>query len=95
MESEKPTAHKKRKSDYEEVFSTTTGMRVLSDLSSMFHMGRSTHINGDSHEAAYREGQRNVVLHILHMLGRRSDTAWINDCLDQGEVQYTSIQEFM
>lgn len=94
LESEKPTAHNLRKSDYEEVFSTEVGERVLSDLFDNFHMARSTHVNGDSHETAYREGQRNVVLHILHLLGRRSDVSWLNGILDQGEAQYTRIQEF-
>jgi|TARA_R110002167_G_scaffold86444_2_gene233995 hypothetical protein len=94
VDSEKNTAQALRKSDYEELFANEIGERVLSDLFDNFHMARSTHVNGDSHETAYREGQRNVVLHILHLLGKRSDISWLNGILDQGELQYARIQEF-
>ena len=84
----------KRKQDYETLFSSNNGVRVLSDLMTAFHMGRSSHTGGDSHETAFREGERHVVLHILNMCGKRSDPNWINDKLDQGEIEYSVIQEF-
>lgn len=84
----------RRKEDYETVFSSKDGQRVLADLMTKFHMGRSSHAAGDSHETAFREGERHVVLHILNMCGKRSDPTWINDKLDQGEIEYSVIQEF-
>ena len=59
-----------------------------------FHMGRSSHASGDPYETAFREGERHVVLHILNMMGNRSDPEWINNKLDQGEIEYSVIQEF-
>ena len=84
----------KRRDDYETTFSTEAGQRVLADLMANFHMGRSSHAAGDSHETAFREGERHVVLHIMNMSGSRSDPAWVNDKLDQGQIEYSSIQEF-
>ncbi len=84
----------RRKEDYETAFSSLEGQRVLADLMANFHMGRSSHAAGDSHETAFREGERHVVLHILNMTGKRSDPSWINDKLDQGEIEYSVIQEF-
>ena len=85
---------KRRRDDYESLFKTPEGNRVLADLMANFHMGRSSHAAGDSHETAFREGERHVVLHILNMTGKRSDPSWINDKLDQGEIEYSVIQEF-
>tara|TARA_R100000458_G_scaffold19831_2_gene17592 strand:- start:3354 stop:3629 length:276 start_codon:yes stop_codon:yes gene_type:complete len=84
----------KRRDDFETVFSTAEGQRVLADLMSTFHMGRCTHVSGDSHETSFREGERHVVLYILDLLGQRSDPVWLNDKLDQGEIEYSVIQEF-
>ena len=84
----------KRRDDYETTFSTEAGQRVLADLMANFHMGRSSHAAGDSHETAFREGERHVVRHILNMTGKRGDPAWVNDKLDQGEIEYSVIQEF-
>ena len=84
----------KRRDDYETVFSSEAGQRVLADLMADFHMGRSSHAAGDSHETAFREGERHVVLHIMNMSGSRSDPEWVNDKLDQGQIEYSSIQEF-
>ena len=85
---------KNRKADYEVVFASKAGNRVLADLMVQFHMGRSSHITGDSHETAFREGERHVVLHILDMMGKRSSPDWLNEKLDQGEIEYSVIQEF-
>ena len=85
---------KRRKEDYETIFASDAGQRVLADLMSQFHMGRSSHMAGDSHETAFREGERHVVLHILDMTGKRSTPEWLNDKLDQGEIEYSVIQEF-
>ncbi len=86
--------HKRRREDYETVFSSEAGRRVLADLMATFHMGRSSHVPGDSTETAFREGERHVVLHVLDMLANRGDAEWINEKLDQGEIEYSVIQEF-
>ena len=84
----------RRKEDYETAVSSLEGQRVLAARMANFHMGRRSHAAGDSHETAFREGERHVVLHILNMTGKRSDPSWINDKLDQGEIEYSVIQEF-
>ena len=84
----------RRKADYETVFSTRHGQRVVADLMSQFNYGRSSHTPGDPYETAFREGERHVILHILNMVGKRSDVNWVNDKLDQGEIEYSIIQEF-
>tara|TARA_R110000823_G_scaffold206249_1_gene336949 strand:- start:7397 stop:7684 length:288 start_codon:yes stop_codon:yes gene_type:complete len=84
----------KRKDDYKTVFSSDAGNRVLADLMVQFHVGRSSHMSGDSHETAFREGERHAVLHVLDMMGKRSEPSWLNDKLDQGEIEYSVIQEF-
>ena len=62
---------KNRKADYEVVFASKAGSRVLADLMVQFHMGRSS-----------------------HMMGKRSSPDWLNEKLDQGEIEYSVIQEF-
>ena len=57
-------------------------------------MGRSSHAAGDSHETAFREGERHVVLHIMNMVGKRGDPEWMNSKLDPGQIEYNVIQEF-
>lgn len=84
----------RRREDYETVFSSASGKRVVADLMATFHVGRSSHVAGDSHETAFREGERHVVSHIIYMLGKRSDSSWINEKLDQGEIEYSAVQEF-
>ena len=86
--------HTRKRADYVSVFSKKEGAKVLADLMATFHMGRSSHASGDPYETAFREGERHVVLHILNMLGKRSDPEWINNKLDQGEIEYSVIQEF-
>ena len=84
----------KRREDYKTVFASGAGQRVLADLMAQFHIGRSSHMSGDSHETAFREGERHAVLHILDMTGKRSTPDWLNEKLDQGEIEYSVIQEF-
>ena len=90
----KTEGHKRRREDYQTGFSSKAGGRVLADLMSTFHMSRSSHVPGDTSETAFREGERHVVLHVLDMLSSRGDAEWLNDKLDQGEIEYSVIQEF-
>ena len=55
---------KQLKTDYKTVFNTDEGQRVLSDLEKRCHFLTTTNIKGDSHESAYMEGQRSVLLFI-------------------------------
>jgi hypothetical protein len=53
---------------YKQVFETDDGKKVLSDLEKRYHFYHTTNIKGDSHESAYMEGQRSVLLFIKQML---------------------------
>lgn len=84
----------RRRDDYIVVFGSDAGRRVLSDLMSQFNIGKSSHIPNDSHETAFREGERHVVLHILSHISKRTDPDWLNERLDHGEIEYSTVQEF-
>jgi len=77
----------KLRTAYEECFSSDLGEKVLLDLMRRFHVGVSSHVSGDPHETAFREGERHVVLHILDMLGERGDARRLNDMLDRAHYE--------
>ena len=54
--------------DYKTIFNSDEGKRVMSDLEKRCHFMTTTNIKGDSHESAYMEGQRSVLLFIKQML---------------------------
>ena len=54
--------------DYKTVFNSDEGVRVMADLEKRCHFMNTTNIKGDSHESAYMEGQRSVLLFIKQML---------------------------
>jgi len=54
--------------DYRKVFQSPEGERVLRDLMKQFHAMGTTYFQGDTHQTAFREGQRNVFLHIVNEL---------------------------
>ena len=56
------------KKNYKSIFNTEEGKRVLSDLEKRCHYHATTNVKGDSHESAYMEGQRSVLLFIKSML---------------------------
>ena len=64
---------KQLKTDYKTVFNTDEGQRVLSDLEKRCHFLTTTNIKGDSHESAYMEGQRSVLLFIKSMLQNENE----------------------
>jgi len=84
----------RKRGDYVSVFSSDVGNRVIADLMTTFHWGRSSHSPGDPYETAFREGERHVILHILNSIGKRGDIEWINDRLDSGTIEYSPVQEF-
>jgi hypothetical protein len=58
----------KLKEDYKIVFESNHGKIVMKDLEKRCHYNATTNIRGDSHESAYMEGQRSVLLFIKNML---------------------------
>ena len=56
------------KVNYKTIFNTDEGKEVLADLEKRCHYHSTTNVKGDSHESAYMEGQRSVILFIKSML---------------------------
>jgi len=54
--------------NYQYIFNTDEGKEVLADLEKRCHYHSTTNVKGDSHESAYMEGQRSVLLFIKSML---------------------------
>ena len=59
---------KKLRDNYQYIFESDEGKEVLSDLEKRCHFYSTTNIKGDSHESAYMEGQRSILLFIKAML---------------------------
>ena len=70
MESNKQLENlvKKLRDNYQYIFNTDEGKEVLSDLEKRCHYHSTTNVKGDSHESAYMEGQRSILLFIKAML---------------------------
>ena len=73
-EPRKDVAHKERAATisqnnqlFRSVFTTFDGEKVLRDLMEKFYKYGS-HVAGDSHSTAFREGRRDVVIYILDRL---------------------------
>ena len=56
------------KKDSQFIFASDEGTNVLSDIEKRCHYHSTTNVKGDSHESAYMEGQRSVILFIKSML---------------------------
>ena len=63
---------KKLRDNYQYIFNTDEGKEVLSDLEKRCHYHSTTNVKGDSHESAYMEGQRSVLLFIKSMLQKEN-----------------------
>jgi hypothetical protein len=61
------------KKDYQFIFASDEGINVLSDIEKRCHYHSTTNVKGDSHESAYLEGQRSVILFIKSMLRNDKD----------------------
>ena len=61
------------KNNYKSIFKTDEGKQVMSDLEKRCHYHTTTNIKGDSHESAYMEGQRSILLFIKAMLQNEKD----------------------
>ena len=64
---------KKLRDNYQYIFNTEEGKQVLSDLEKRCHYHSTTNVKGDSHESAYMEGQRSVLLFIKSMLQKENE----------------------
>ena len=62
------------KKNYQYIFNTDEGKEILSDLEKRCHYHSTTNVKGDSHESAYMEGQRSVILFIKSMLRKDKET---------------------
>ena len=56
---------------YKQVFESDNGQKVLEDLEKRCSFYTTTHVKGDSHESAFLEGTRSVVLFIKNMLNKK------------------------
>lgn len=63
----------RRRRLYRQAFGASSGKWVLADLATRFRAMAPTYVAGDSHETAYREGQRNVLLWIHQQLSTTDD----------------------
>lgn len=61
---------KQIRTDYEKVFSTDEGKRVLSEIFKYCHVDGKSHIPGDPYTTAYNLGQLDVAIHISGMLSK-------------------------
>jgi len=61
------------KEAYKQIFNSDDGKIVLSDLEKRCHFWSTTNVKGDSHESAYMEGQRSVLLFIKSMLQKDNE----------------------
>ena len=61
------------KKNYQYIFGTDEGKQVMSDLEKRGHHHTTTNVKGDSHESAYMEGQRSILLFIKAMLQNENE----------------------
>jgi len=58
---------------YKQVFESDHGKKVMEDLEKRCSFHTTTHVKGDSHEGAFLEGTRSVVLFIKNMLNKKGE----------------------
>ena len=61
------------KKNYQFLFNSNEGKTVMSDLEKRCHHHTTTNVKGDSHESAYMEGQRSILLFIKAMLQNENE----------------------
>lgn len=57
--------------DYKICFSTDAGKNIISDLEKRCHEFVTTHDKSNSHETAFLEGQRSVLIFIKNMINKK------------------------
>jgi len=79
-----------RASDYKNVFGSGQGKRVLLDLMKEHHiMSPTISAKVDSHDLAFNEGARNVVLRILKIM--KTDLSQIEKLMEDAENVETTL----
>lgn len=68
LRTDEASREKQRRINYGLTFSTKEGFDVLMDIMAGCHANSISYIQGDTHETAFREGERNVFLYILSNL---------------------------
>lgn len=71
--------------DYKTVFGSAQGKRVLYDMMKAAHMLETSFVKKDSHEMAFREGERNNVIRILAIL--KMDPEKLRQMIQEGEEE--------
>ena len=56
------------KTMYTDIFGSTAGKKVLSDLEARCNWRTSSYVAGDANATAFEEGKRAVLLHIYNMM---------------------------
>jgi len=64
-EQERRIAQEELESDFQRTFSTPSGERSLAFLYQYCRQNRTTYVQGDSHDTAFFEGKRDVILMIM------------------------------
>lgn len=80
-------APSQRRRDYEQIFESEAGKRILADMVRYAHILHPTYVKGDSHQTAFREGERNMVLRILSIIGQKPEQ-FIENVNDVKEYKY-------
>ena len=57
--------------NYKTAFKTDAGKLVLEDLKKRSHFYNTTHVKGDSHESAYFECQRSLVVFMESLINHK------------------------
>ena len=57
--------------DYKIIFNTDEGKRVLDDLKKRSYFYNTTHVQGDSHESDYNEGQISLVVFMETLINHK------------------------
>ena len=57
--------------NYKIVFNSDDGKKIIEDLEKRCHEFVTTHAKGDSHETAFLEGQRSVLIFIKSMINKK------------------------
>lgn len=74
MESKQLEKHiQNLKNNYKIILNSGEGKAILADLEKRCHYHSTTNVKGDSHESAYMEGQRSVLLFIKSMLQNENE----------------------
>jgi len=73
----------RKRNDYKDAFESQAGKRVLNHLMKLYKVLEPTYTSNSPHDTSFMEGQRSVVLHILHILKENPQT--FLDRIKQGE----------